>query len=334
MTEIYDVGVVGGGPAGLSACISGSSERLKMMLFDTGPELGGQAAKSSLIENYAGFPEGVSGEELIKRCVQQAEKFNTGFLCPHGIIGLRPEKDFTVLVSEYGNEYACKSVILSNGLSYRQLPARGLPALLGRGAYYGVPPKKLDEYDQKTVCIVGGANSAGQAAMQLSANKKTNVKLLIRKKLDDQMSAYLVDRVKNCGNIETICGVEVTGVSGKDWLEEIELEKLSDKSKSTQKADAMFIFIGAMPKTAWLQGRILLDPKNFVLTDNAVEKEKGWKLEGRDPFPLETCIPGVFAAGDVRLGSTKRIACAVGEGSFALQQVHAYLRTLNGNGSH
>lgn len=330
-TKTCDLVVVGGGPAGLSASINGASEGLKVILFDTGPELGGQARKSSMIENYPGFANGVSGEDLIRNCIDQAAKFKTQIICPRGIQALRYDDTAKriLLTDEFGGQVVTKTIILANGLSYRTLDSVNLAKFLGRGAYYGVPSAPLEMYTDRVVAVVGGANSAGQAAMQIASNPRAKVKILVRKKLDIQMSMYLVERIKAAPNIEVIEGVEVTAVTGNEHLREVEIS--SRNGKSSMLLDAMFIFIGADPKTAWLQGRLTLDSKNFILTGPRVTTEAWRGGQERTPGELETCIPGVYAAGDVRFGSTKRITAAVGEGTVALGLVHTHLRLLNGS---
>ncbi|HVX90399.1 MAG TPA: NAD(P)/FAD-dependent oxidoreductase [Candidatus Paceibacterota bacterium] len=330
----YDVAIVGAGPAGLAAAINAASERLKTVVFDSGPELGGQARRSSRIENYPAFPEGISGQQFALNCVKQAAKFKAELLCPLRIGNLKrdTERQRIVLTTEDGEQYCCKGVILANGLSYRTLGAANLATYLGNGVYYGVPEQSSGAYAGKTVCVVGGANSAGQAAMQLAAEPTAKVKMLIRRELDLEMSGYLVDRIRKQPNIEVLEGVEVTAVDGGECLTEIELNDRKTGTKRTMKMDAMFIFIGAQPKTAWLNGTISLDPKNFVLTGHdMLAIQDAWKGGDRRPLHRETCIPGVFAAGDVRLGSTKRISAAAGEGTDALQTMHRYLQLLNGS---
>jgi len=315
---------VGGGPAGLSAAINGASEGLRIILMDSGPELGGQAAKSSLIENYPGFPEGASGSDLIGRFIEQAKKFNTLVECPQTAIGLRADGNRRIVTTDDEEIIAARMVILSAGLSYRRLAAPGIGHLMGRGVLYGAPT-----YDPRTmgsckICIVGGANSAGQAAMHLSRNPTASIRLLIRKDLRAQMSTYLVDRIIETENIEVCEGVEVIGVDGKQSLETVTIKKMADGSEEQIDANHLFIFIGASPKTMWLNGSVAMDEKKFILT--GPELLDSWKLTERLPLGFETSMPGVFACGDVRAGSTKRIASAVGEGSVALQYCHNYSR--------
>lgn len=329
-TEEYDLIVVGGGPAGLAAAINGASEGLKVLLIDSGPSLGGQAAQSSLIENYPGFSKGTSGKDFIGECVNQARKFGTKIECPLTAIGIRKEDDRRVIMAEDGSKYVAKAVILSAGLSYRRLAAENLGAFVGHGAYYGVPAMQRDAFSDKTITIVGGANSAGQAAMDVSRNPKAVVKLLIRKGIEHQMSKYLIDRIRARSNIEVVEGVQVKSVDGDRELEEVVITNIESDEDSAMPADFMFIFIGAQPKTLWLRGDVEMDDHNFILTGGQLVEKKLWTPKERIPLTFETSMPGVFSCGDVRASSTKRIASAVGEGSVALQLCHTYLGILNG----
>lgn len=330
-TQDYDLIVIGGGPAGLAAVINGASEGLKTLLIDSGPMLGGQAAQSSLIENYPGFADGVSGEELIRQCTGQARKFGAQIECPLTAVGIRAEGARRIVTTEDGLTHTGRALILSAGLSYRRLAAQNLGGFIGQGAFYGVPAKDPRAYEDKTVCIVGGANSAGQAAMHLAKNKKVAVKLLIRKTIRDQMSQYLVDRILGTSNIEVLEGVQVSAVDGKSALEEVTIYDASTEKSSAIPAQYLFIFIGAQPKTLWLKHDVAMDDRNFILTGSMLVEHDAWKDPDRLPLTFETSMPGVFACGDVRAGSTKRIASASGEGSVALQLCHTYLGLLNGS---
>lgn len=321
-----DLLIVGGGPAGLSAAISGASEGLNVMVLDSGPELGGQASKSSLIENYAGFPNGISGGELTGLFLTQAVKFQTQIVCPQKVIGIRQDGDQRIVVTDDGEEISARAVLIAAGLSYNRLDAPGIAPLMGRGVLYGSPTTGPDMLGTCTVSIIGAANSAGQAAMHLSKNTNVSVKILARRPIETQMSQYLVDRVNACSTIEVLVGVEVIEAVGQSKLEQVILKNLGDDTTSHLPTDHLFIFIGAAPKTMWLNGSVALDPKKFIFTGRDVPTES-WTLE-RPPLFFETSMPGVFACGDVRLGSTKRIAGAAGEGSAALSEIHEYLRLL------
>lgn len=328
-TKEYDLIIVGGGPSGLSAAINGASEGLKVLLMDSGPELGGQAARSSLIENYAGFPDGISGHDLLGRFVRQANKFRAEILCPQTAIGIRTEGNRRVVTTDDELLYAAPMVILSLGLSYRRLAAPGVGPLMGRGVLYGSPTVDPNTLGECAICIVGGANSAGQAAMDLTRNTSAHIKLLVRRTLEAQMSQYLIDRIRASPAIEVIEGVEVTEVVGDDKLKQVVLKNGTEHTELA--CDHLFIFIGAGPKTMWLQNTVVMDPKRFILTGPKLTGIEGAWSANRSPLPFETSMPGVFGCGDVRVGSIKRVGGAVGEGTSALAMCHEYRRLMNGS---
>lgn len=311
-----DLIIIGGGPAGLCAAITGASEGLIIKLLDNGNSLGGQARESSAIENYPGFPGGVTGDKLMGCFVKQAQDFETGFICPSNVARITRDEAtnrITVLTDDY-REYVSKAVLISIGLQYRVLQADGIGPLMGRGVYYGAPNHMLTHDKPRRVAIVGGANSAGQAVVKLAnTNKANTIKILIRKTIETQMSQYLVDRIRKLSNVEICEHCEVISVFGKN-----ELEALTVNENGTTKdyeMDAMFIFIGAQPRTLWLERSIQLDKDRYIMTGNDVKSS----------LPFETSMQGAFAAGDVRSGSTKRVTVAAGEGASALQQIHKYL---------
>lgn len=310
-----DLLIVGGGPAGLAAAINAASEGLSVRLLDNGDLLGGQAKESSAIENYPGFPDGITGPALMHNLVRQAVKFDCQFVCP--TIAQRIERhgnELQVTTDDY-QEFSAKAVLLTLGLQYRRLPAIGISSLLGRGVSYGMPTGRIPNNKPCTVAIVGGANSAGQAVLRLAQNKKAKIKLIIRKTIETQMSKYLITRIRAMENVEVIEGAEVVAVgSHQGKLTDLVLE-YADKSVTQVLLQYMFIFIGANPKTLWLKGTIDLDKHNYILT-------------GGDKPPYETSMRGVFAAGDVRSGSVKRISAASGEGSSVLNYIHKYLGEL------
>jgi thioredoxin reductase (NADPH) len=320
----YDLLIIGAGPAGLSAAINGASEGLKVCLIDAGNRLGGQAKESHRIENYPmpdGFHEGVTGERLISGFIAQAIKFAAEILCPIKAHSLHIDGATKIITTDDYQEFAAKAVILSNGLAYRKHSAHNIGPLMGRGVYYGLPSLREGPLRNCTVIVVGGANSAGQAVMRLSMIKNLQIKLIIRKKLTDQMSKYLIDRILEAENVEVIENCEVVSCCGRNRLEAVML-KYSNGDTSAIKAQCMYFFIGAVPHTLWLRNSIKLDKKNFILTGHQAETGRN------DWLPNETNLDGVFAAGDVRADSTKRIAFATGDGATALAQVHSYFARI------
>ena len=329
-TDFYDLVVIGGGPAGLGAAVYGGSEGLRTVLVER-RATGGQAGTSSRIENYLGFPDGVSGEQLTERARRQALKFEVEMLTTRDVVGLEQRGSARVVRFEDGTELAAHTVILATGVSYRLLDAPGLEDLSGRGVYYGAATTEGPSCRSQNVFIVGGANSAGQAAMYFSryADKVT---LLVRgKSLDSSMSRYLIDQIDRVANIEVRTCTEVTGGAGEEHLESLTLRNNASGESETVSASWLFVFIGAAPRTDWLDGCLDRDRRGFVLTgpDLVVDGRRpaGWSLD-RDPYHLEASVPGVFVAGDVRAESVKRVASAVGEGAMAVTLVHRYLEKL------
>ena len=319
-----DLVIVGGGPAGLCAAINAASEGLRVAIVDSKHGLGGQAKESSLLENYPGFPEGITGKDLTGKFVEQAIKFKADILCPVKVVSIGMDGDSRIVTTDDGEQITTSAVVLACGLSYRRLEAKNIPQFLGRGVFYGAPTGTFDE--KTSIFVVGGANSAGQAACHLATNKNAQVTMLVRgKNLNDSMSQYLHERIEKIKNIRVLYETEIVEALGHGQLQELTLRSKSD-TKTTISADAVYVFIGAAPKTFWLNGIVTKDPKGFILTGKRIQDN--WKLE-RDPFPFETSMPGVFAAGDVRLDSVKRVAAAVGEGSFVVQSVHNYLHYLH-----
>ena len=316
-----DLLIIGGGPAGLSAAINGASEGLTVRLLDAGHVLGGQAKESSGIENYPGFPDGITGDDLMGRMARQARKFAASVIAPVSAVGLVKNADgsVTVQTDDFG-EYTSRSVLLSMGLSYRRLPADNIGHFIGRGVFYGVPTWVIGK-STRTVAVVGGANSAGQAALGLARGGRLDVKLLVRSSLEKGMSTYLIDRIRQTDNIEVIETCDVQACGGTTCLQTITITHAG--LQRAIPVDAMYIFIGAAPRTHWLRGCIALDENNFVLTGEATSYRMGH--DGSPPAFYETSMAGVFAAGDVRSGSTKRIATSIGEGAGALQMIHKYL---------
>ncbi len=329
-TDFYDLVVVGGGPAGLGAAVYGGSEGLRTVLVER-IATGGQAGQSSRIENYLGFPDGVSGSQLTDRARRQALKFDVELLTARDVTGLEQRGSARVVHFADGAELAAHTVILATGVSYRMLDAPGLADLSGRGVYYGAATTEGPNCAGKDVYIVGGANSAGQAAMYFSRHARKVVLVVRADSLERSMSRYLIDQLAGQHNIEVRTCTQIVGGSGDDHLETLTLRSTVDGSTETVKASWLFVFIGGAPRTDWLDGVLTRDHRGFVIAgpDLVIDGKRppGWDLD-RDPYHLETSVPGVFVAGDVRAESVKRVASAVGEGAMAVTLVHRYLEKL------
>ncbi|TDH26439.1 cyclic nucleotide-binding domain-containing protein [Segetibacter sp. 3557_3] len=325
--EPYDLVIVGGGPAGLAAAVYGASEGLDTVVLDmTAP--GGQAGTSSKIENYLGFPTGISGSELAARAAVQAEKFGAVFSVPAHVSKLDFEEQLSVVELASGERIKAKSLIIASGAEYRRLNVDNLAQFEGRGVYYAATKMEATMCGKDNIAIVGGGNSAGQAAVFMSRNVG-KVYLVIRgEELALTMSHYLSQRINECGNIELLRHTEVIALNGEDRLESIGIVNNKTQEKSMLEVSAVFSFIGAIPRTEWVGEGIDKDDKGFILTGAHVAGSSKWNIE-RAPFLLETSRPGVFAVGDVRSESVKRVSSAVGEGSMAVQLVHEYLKDLN-----
>ncbi|MFB9690271.1 FAD-dependent oxidoreductase [Amycolatopsis plumensis] len=323
--EFYDLVVIGGGPAGLGAAVYGASEGLRTVLVEK-KATGGQAGTSSRIENYLGFPDGVSGAQLTDRARRQAQKFGAEVLTARDVVGLEARGSSRVITFGDGSEIAAHSVILASGVNYRALDAEGVAELTGRGVYYGSAATEAPECKGEHVYIVGGANSAGQAAV-FFAKHASDVTILVRgASLEASMSHYLIEQIAGIGNIHVRTHTTVKQVHGDGHLERLTL--CENGVTETVETGHLFIFIGAAPRTDWLGDAIHRDEHGFVCTGpdlrSAGQRPAGWPLD-RDPYYLESSIPGVFVAGDVRSQSVKRVASAVGEGAMAVTLVHRYL---------
>ncbi len=326
-TDFYDLAIIGGGPAGLAAAVYGASEGLHTVMIEREAP-GGQAGMSSRIENYLGFPTGLSGADLARRAVVQAQRFGVEILSPQEVTGVRIEGPYRILKLADGNEISCHALMVSTGVQWRRLEAPGIDRLQGAGVYYGGGATEALSCKGEIVYVVGGANSAGQAAMNFAKYADRVVILLRGSSLASTMSQYLIDQIKATPNIQLWAHASVAEAHGDTHLEEISI-LCSDTNKVDRvPASAMFIFIGAQPRTDWLGGIVERDDRGFLLTGpdlmHGGQRPKGWELD-RDPFLLETNIPGIFAVGDVRHGSVKRVASGVGEGSVAVQFIHQYL---------
>jgi len=325
--DFYDLVVVGGGPAGLGAAVYGASEGLRTVLVER-TATGGQAGQSSRIENYLGFPDGVSGAQLTDRARRQATKFGAEVLTTRDVVGVEVCGSARRVVFADGTSLDAHTIILATGVSYRQLSAPGLAELTGRGVYYGSALTEASACLGQDVYIVGGANSAGQAAVYLSRHAKS-VTLLVRgASLEKSMSYYLIRQIADIPNISVRTCTEVIAASGEDHLETLTLRDTASGRTETVDASLLFLFIGAAPLTDWLEGVVVRDSAGFVVAgpDLSVggERPRGWELD-RMPYHLETSVPGVFVAGDARAESAKRVASAVGEGALAVMLVHRYL---------
>jgi thioredoxin reductase (NADPH) len=326
-TDFYDLAIVGGGPAGLAAAVYGASEGLKTVMVEREAP-GGQAGMSSRIENYLGFPAGLSGNDLARRAVVQAQRFGVEILSPLEVVGVRPEGSYRIIKMADGNEISCHALMISTGVQWRKLEAEGVARLQGAGIYYGGGATEALSCEGEIVYVVGGANSAGQAAMNFAKYAERVVILVRGDSLDSTMSQYLIDQIKETPNIQVWAHASVAEAHGATHLEEISI-LCSDTDKIERvPASSMFIFIGALPRTDWLGDLVERDERGFILTGPDLirdgQRPKGWTLD-RDPFLLETNVPGIFAVGDVRHGSVKRVASGVGEGSVAVQFIHQYL---------
>lgn len=323
--QFYDVVVVGAGPAGLAAGVYGASEGLRTLIVEPNAP-GGQAGSSSRIENYLGFPSGLSGDELAKRAFLQASRLGAEFLLQK-VTSLRQENQYLIVGMKDGREVTCHVCLIATGVSYCKLEVPGADKFSGAGVYYGAALTEAMGCANEEVYIIGGANSAGQAAMHFARYAAT-VRMIVRAdSLAKSMSKYLIDQIEATPNIVVETRTEVLGATGNDHLECLTLK--TPRGEEARPTSSMFIFIGAEPKTDWLPKELVRDSKGFVLAgpDLKAKSPASWKLD-REPYLLETSVPGVFVAGDVRYNSVKRCASAVGEGSIAIQFVHQYLATL------
>ncbi|WP_329129143.1 FAD-dependent oxidoreductase [Streptomyces sp. NBC_01476] len=328
--RFYDLVVIGGGPAGLGAAVYGASEGLRTVLAER-TATGGQAGQSSRIENYLGFPDGVSGVQLTDRAHRQATKFGAEILTACEVAALEINGPTRTVRFADGSAVSAHTVILATGVSYRQLDAPGVPELTGRGIYYGSALTEAAGCQDQNVYIVGGANSAGQAAVYLARGAKSVTILYRGSALTNSMSHYLIQQIAATPGLSVRTNTEVVAVHGTDHLEQITLRDSVTGHTELVDGQYLFVFIGAAPRTDWLDGVVRRDPRGFVIAGPdlaaAGERPPGWPMD-RPPYHLETSVPGVFVAGDARAESAKRVASAVGEGAMAVMLVHRYLERL------
>ncbi|MCP3100688.1 FAD-dependent oxidoreductase [Myxococcus sp. K15C18031901] len=322
----YDLVIIGGGPAGLAAAVYGASEGLSTVMVERSAP-GGQAGTSSRIENYLGFPAGLSGADLARRAVAQAARFGVEILTPQEVSAVRVADPYRIVKLGDGTELSCHALLVATGVQWRRLPTPGMEALSGAGVYYGAARTEAVSCKNEEVFIIGGANSAGQAALYFAQFAK-RVTLVVRgDSLERGMSHYLVEQVHSTPNVTVLLHTEVMRAEGAGHLERVTL-RTQGEAERTLPASALFIMIGAVPRTEWLDGVVARDDRGYVLTGpdltSGGQRPRGWKPD-REPFLLETNVPGIFAAGDVRHASIKRVASGVGEGSIAISFIHQYL---------
>jgi len=326
----YDLIIVGAGPAGLTAAVYGASEGLKTIVIER-EAAGGQAGNSARIENYLGFPKGISGADLARRAITQAKRLGAEILTAQEVSSLRVEGPYRYVSLKNGTELSCKALLISTGVAVRQLDVPGIDKLLGVSVYYGAASAEAVNYTGKKVYVIGGANSAGQGAMFLSRFAREVVLVYRDKSLRKSMSTYLIDQIRQTDNITMLASTELTAVEGATKLATITLENRDSREAVTEKADAVFIFIGAVPSTEIVGDLIQRDEGGYIYTGPDLfhdgSRPKNWTL-ARNPFILETNVPGIFAAGDVRHGAIRRVASAVGQGAVAVELIHKYLETV------
>ena len=323
----YDVVIIGGGPAGLASAVYAASEGLHALLIEQDAP-GGQAGTSSFIENYLGFPTGVTGADLAQRAAAQARRFGAEMMIGQAVAGVRREDPYRIVTLANGKEVSCHALVLATGLAVRELEVTGVGPLIGSGIYYGAAMSEAALHRGQDVAVIGGANSAGQGALFFSRYARLVTMLVRAPSLGKAMSRYLVDRIEATANIRVITRVELTEACGNGHLERVSVRNLDTGEPQSLDLAALFVFIGVAPRTDGFQGFVDLDANGFICTGADLSREKiGWPLE-RDPMLFETSVPGVFAAGDVRSGANRRIAAAVGEGSATIHSVHRYLQTV------
>jgi thioredoxin reductase (NADPH) len=325
--DLYDLVIVGAGPAGLAAAVYGASEGLRTLMVDRFAP-GGQAGTSARIENYLGFPTGISGSELTRRALTQAQRFGAESIAPLEVTGVTIDGGYKRLTLTDGRQLVTRAMLAATGMIYREHPAPGIAEHTGAGVYYGAATTEAPVFKGRRLLVVGGGNSAGQGAMYL-ARYAAEVRIVVRREdLQSTMSQYLVDQIARMPNIRVLARTEVERVEGDGRVERVVLRSLEDGVSRTEDVDALFVFIGTRPRSDWLPPEVLLDSKGFVLTGRDLMSAEAftrlWK-ERREPLTLESSVPGLFAAGDLRAGAMNRVASAVGEGSMVVRLTHEYL---------
>ena len=322
----YDMVVIGAGPSGLAASVYGASEGLNTLLIEEEAP-GGQAGQSSLIENYLGVPKGISGADLARRAVSQATRFGVEMLVPASVARIERKDPFRIVHMTDGSQVTAKAVVVTSGVAYRRLSADGAENLTGAGIYYGTSRTDAMEHKGQEVYVVGGGNSAGQAALFLTGFTDSVTILIRRDTLDETMSKYLIDAIEGHDEVSVMPNTQVAEARGDTHLESLVLIDTNTDKPSEVEAGALFIFIGQTARSEWISDIVEVDDRGFIITGNDLAPTKGWNVD-RDPLPVETSVPGVFAAGDVRHGSIKRVAGATGEGASAIRFVHEHLAEL------
>jgi thioredoxin reductase (NADPH) len=326
----YDLIIIGAGPAGLGGAVYGASEGLRTVVIEK-EAAGGQAGTSARIENYLGFPKGISGADLTRRATTQAQRLGAEILTAQEVTGIRVEDPYRIVTLKDGSELSCRALLIATGVKVREIDVPGIEDFVGGSVYYGAATSEAVHYRDKKVFVIGGANSAGQGAMFLSRFAREVTVLIRGDTLQTSMSQYLIDQIDGTENISLMVNTEVTAMEGADHLEAMAITNNKTGGSETVPADAVFIFIGAVPHTDMVGGVVELDDAGFIYTGQDLirngRRPKNWKPK-RDPFLLETSVPGIFAAGDVRHGVIRRVASAVGQGAVAVSLVHKYLETV------
>ena len=323
----YDLIIVGGGPAGLAGAVYGASEGLRTAMIEREAP-GGQAGTSSRIENYLGFPKGVSGADLARRAIAQATRLGAELITPAEVDSVRVEGHVKIVTLVDGTEMRSLALLITSGMTVRRLNVPGYERFEGAGVYYGAAATEATTFMDKPVYVIGGANSAGQAAVMFSKTSSKVTMVVRSSSLAAKMSAYLVDQIGGIGNIDVFTSTEVVSVEGEGMVSSIVLKNRDTGDVDTRETNALFIFVGAIPHSSFLTGTVAMNDHGFIYTGGDVKALTDlWPLE-RDPYPLETSVPGIFAAGDVRQGAVRRVASAVGEGSVSVSMIHRYLDTV------